>query len=396
MTRPLRRALPLAMSALLAACAGMPPQAPPAPPAATPSLSAQLPELPSPPATVSMPAPAPTTNVWDRLRSSFAMPDCNADPSVLRWAQRYTRNPQHFEKTLRLALPRLDYVQQVAAQYHVPGEFVLLPWVESHYRSVPTRKRQPAGIWQIMPTTVRALNLRADRHYDGRLDIRAATHAVMQLLAQYHDRFNDWRVADYAYNTGEFRLRRLVRDHGSPPDEPVIPNLPVSTVTREHLVKLLAMACVVREPEHFHVRLPVLPETERLTDAPLAHSMSFAQAADLAGIPVAALRQLNPAFRGDTINAAYTSTLVLPAGHAKRFRNAEPASIAATSGSATRRHADSQSTRIRHKIHVVSPGESLWQIARDNATSVTRLKQLNDLQGPAIQSGEVLQLDDVD
>ena len=343
-----------------------------------------------------MPAPIPKMNVWDSLRSSFAMPDCNADPSVLQWAKRYTRDPQHFEKTLRAALPRLDYVRQVAAQYHVPGEFVLLPWVESHYRHVPARKGHPAGLWQIMPASMGSLNLRVDRYYDGRFDIRVATHAVMQLLEQYHDRFKDWRVADYAYNAGEFRLRSLIRDHGSPADEPVVPDLPVSKVTREHLVKLLAIACVVREPGRFHVQLPVLSAGERLTETPLAHSMSFAQAADLAGIPVTALRQLNPEFLGDTINATYTSYLVLPASAAAGFRNAVPASIAAVSRSVTQGKTNNHAASVRHKTHVVSLGESLWQIARDNATSVTRLKQLNDLKGHAIQAGEVLQLDDVD
>jgi LysM repeat protein len=46
---------------------------------------------------------------------------------------------------------------------------------------------------------------------------------------------------------------------------------------------------------------------------------------------------------------------------------------------------------------VVSSGESLWQIAREYSTSVTRLQELNDLrQGQSIQPGQVLKLDDID
>src|SRR5574337_558260 len=123
-------------------------------------------------------------------------------------------------------------------------------------------------MWQIMPANARSMGLRIDHHYDGRLDLPIAAHAVMKLLAQYHDRFHDWRVADYAFNAGEFRLRRLLQEHGAPTDEPVIPDLPVPKVTREHLVRLLAIACVIREPERFHVALPILPDTERLVRAP--------------------------------------------------------------------------------------------------------------------------------
>ena len=398
MNRPVRRVLPLAMSALLAACASVPPQAPRTPPAAIPPVSAQLPQ---PPVTATVPAPAPAqaTNVWDKLRDSFAMPGCDADPAVLAWAKRYTRNPDHFESTLRRALPRLDYVQQAATQYRVPGEFVLLPWVESHYRPVAARRHRPAGMWQIMPVTARSLKLRVNRHYDGRLDMPAATHAVMKLLARYHDRFDDWRLADYAYNAGEFGVRKLIREHGAPPDRPVIPHLPVRKVTREHLVKLLAMACVVREPERFHVNLPVLPDTERLVQAPLPHSMTYTRAAGLADIPVATLKQLNPAFHGDTINADYSSYLMLPAARAEQFRIAtrqaaapEPTDSVSQTGDDARTASDPQNPRT----HVVSRGESLWQIARDNQTSVVRLQQLNHLQGHTIRQGEVLQLDDVD
>ncbi|MEO9079040.1 MAG: transglycosylase SLT domain-containing protein [Rhodanobacter sp.] len=345
--------------------------------------------------------PIPTENVWDRLRSSFVMPDCNADPAVVDWAKRYTRNRELFEQNLRRALPRLVYVQQIAAQYRVPGEFVLMPWVESHYQPIPARKHQAAGMWQIMPETGRSMGLRIDHHYDARLDLPASTHAVMKLLEQYHNRFHDWRVADYAYNAGEFRLRQLTQALGAPADEPVIPDMPVHRGTREHLVKLLAIACVVREPERFQVSLPVLPDTERLVQTPVAHFMTMSRVAKLAGMPVAALRHLNPAFANDRRDTAAVAYLMLPARHADQLRAAMTASTDkfignnAASTSAARNQA--VSSHHQETTHVVTAGESLWQIAREYSTSVDRLEQLNHLPGElAIQPGQVLQVDVVD
>ncbi len=390
--------LPLSISVLLSACAGVTSHTPHAPTtvASSPSLN-----LPVPAATVSTTLPVPTTNVWDRLRSSFVMPDCNADPSVVEWAMRYTRNSKLFEKNLRLALPRLVYVQQVAAQYGVPGEFVLLPWVESYYRPVSPRKHHAAGMWQIMPITARSVGLRTDRHYDGRLDIPAATHAMMKLLEQYHDQFNDWRVADYAYNAGESRLRGLIRKHGAPADEPVIPDLPVHKVTREHLVKLLAIACVVREPERFQVSLPVLPDSERLVQTSVTHSMKISTAAALADMSVAALRHLNAAFGGDHVGPGTIQYLMLPASRADRFQAAMDGSSSelARDHSAPTVAASGETARPERprKSHVVTSGESLWQIAKEYSTSVAHLELLNDLpQDQTIQPGQVLQLDVVD
>ncbi len=329
------------------------------------------------------------------------MPDCNADPSILHWATRYTRNSKLFEKTLRQALPGLVYVQEVAAQHRVPGEFVLLPWVESNYRPVPAREHHAAGMWQIMPITARSMGLSIDHHYDARLDLAAATYAVMKLLEQYHDRFHDWRVADYAYNAGEFRLRRLIRKYGAPADEPVIPDLPVPTITREHLVKLLAMACVVREPERFQVNLPVLPDTGRLVQTPVTQPMKAARAAHLAGMSVTALKYLNPAFGGDLVGTSAAPYLMLPAGHADQFRAAMEGLSGGTTGEEVAPMAAASEeparSRDRHRTHVVTAGESLWQIANEYSTSVSRLEELNQLpDGKPIQPGQVLQLDVVE
>lgn len=381
MRKPLR-CLPPLLAVLLGACASMP--------------SPRQPAVESPPATPvgepaakSVPAPAPQADVWERLRGTFAMADCDADPAIMAWASRYTRNPKQFESQLRAALPHLAYVQQVADQYDVAGEFVLLPWVESHFHPAPTGKRhRSAGMWQLMPVTAGAMGLRVDGQYDGRLDVPASTHAVMKLLERYHEQFHDWRVADYAYNAGEFNVRRIVRSHGMPAERPVIPDWPVRKVTREHLAKLLAIACVVREPARFNVSLPSLPDQEHLVKTAISHSMPITQAADHAGMPADALKQLNPAFRGNTIDAGAASYLLLPASHAKQFREAMPAQAGDISSGGKRPAA----AKTAPRTHTVKRGDSLWQIARDYAVDVSQLQRWNRLQGQALKPGQVLQV----
>ncbi|MFC5435224.1 transglycosylase SLT domain-containing protein [Rhodanobacter umsongensis] len=327
------------------------------------------------------------------------MADCDADPSVMAWAARYTRNPRQFENQLRQVLPRLAYVQQVASQYDVAGEFVLLPWVESHFRPVAARRQRPAGMWQIMPATAGTMGLRVDGRYDGRLDVPAAAHAVMKLLKQYHDQFHDWRVADYAYNAGEFSVRKLVQQHGAPGSEPVIPELPVRKGTRAHLTKLLAIACVVREPGRFKVKLPTLPDEQQLVQVKIPHSMPISRAADHAGMSVDTLKDLNAAFRSDLVDASAASYLLLPASHARHFQDAllaQPATdtpdglaydVAAKAVTA----ATANSTTPR-RTHTVRRGDSLWQIARSYSVDIRQLQRWNHLDGRALKPGQVLQV----
>ena len=330
--KPSLRGLTVLLACVLTACTGAPRPTQPAPTITVPPIGVDTRRPPATAAPATAVAPQ-TGDVWEQLRSSFAMSDCDADPSVQAWARRYTRNPRQFESQLREVLPQLSYVQQVASRYDVPGEFVLLPWIESRFQPVAGRRRRPAGMWQIMPVTAVAMGLRVNTHYDARLDVPAAADAVMRLLQQYHDVFKDWRLADYAFNAGEFSIRRLIAQHGVPADQPAIPTLPVRRVTREHLVKLLAMACVVREPDRFAITLPTLPPNQQLVKVKVMHSMALAQAADHAGMKVDLLMSLNAGFRGSMIDARDTpSYLLLPTEHARQFRDAlldEPASATA-------------------------------------------------------------------
>lgn len=400
------RALCLACAALLSACATPPVTRPvPRPSTATPAPVAPLPAESSVP--IEATAQSEPADVWMKLRSSFAMDDCDADPVIMNWARRYTRNSAQFESHLQDVLPRLAYVQQVAERYGVPGEFVLLPWVESQFSPVPGRRNRPAGMWQIMPVTAGSMGLRVDASYDARLDVPASASAVMKLLMQYHQQFPDWRVVDYAYNAGEFTVRKLVRQKGMPPATPVIPSWHVHRVTREHLAKLLGMACVVREPARFHVTLPVMAPALHLVQVDVPRSMKFDKAADHAGMSVDDLRHLNGAFRHDMIDTDAASYLLLPVGHVQQFldalsRNAlsdaghaDDAIIAPAANDADGRQTRGAAAEKRSPAalnHRVKKGESLWQIAHHYSVRVEQLQKWNHLRGQAIKPGQILRI----
>ncbi|MCX7515118.1 transglycosylase SLT domain-containing protein [Frateuria hangzhouensis] len=404
------RPLPLALSLVLAACATAP--APKAPP---PRAEAPAPMLPDAVASApASPLPPASTTVWERLRGSFEMADCNADPAIDTWARRYTRSPKGFEAQMRRILPRLVYVQESAARHGVPGEFTLLPWVESHFKPVPPRKNRAAGMWQIMPGTARHMGLSVRRDYDGRLDLTTSTDKVMALLKHYHDYFQDWRLADYAYNAGRYGVDRLVNREGAPPAEPAVPTLPVRAGTRAHLVKLMAIACVVREPERFHVKLPTLDADQQLVTVELTRRLSLDDAAQQAGMPRAALADLNAGYRNGVIDTRHGGQLLLPRRHAEQLRTAllaqavggpsdRVASVSAKPGLPDLGEEDVPATRqAEHipaapgvdspEVHVVKRGDTLFDIAHHYGVRVTELRQWNHLRGNTIRIGQKLKV----
>lgn len=405
------RPLPLALSTLLVACVSTTPQpASHAPSIAPPKSTPVVNDIAHPTGTAATAGPVASGDVWGSLRSSFAMDDCDADPAIMSAANTFTRNPQRFENQLSDVLPHLVYVQQIAAKHQVAGEFVLLPWVESHYQPVPGHKNNPAGMWQIMPVTAQALGMRVDKRYDGRLDVPQATDKVMALLRRYYDDLGDWRMVDYAYNAGEFSVRNMTDKYGKPAADPAIPRLPVKRVTREHLVKLLAMACVVREPERFHVTLPQLPSEQRLVKVDVDHAMPVTQAASHAGMSVSDFKFLNSGFRSNTVDPNVASYLLLPSDKAEQFRqsslqagssitdtnNASLASISDVGSPVDDQDSTSDqgktSKHAKATTYKIKSGDTLSTIARRYSVTTKQLQRWNGLQGVKLKPGQTIKV----
>jgi membrane-bound lytic murein transglycosylase D len=310
-----RLALTLAACALLAACAVAPPK-----PAPRPATVIARPE-PSPPTLAPLPPPATGAGFWIDLKASFALDDCADSPQVKAKIAMYTRWPAHFERLLRSSLPLMMYVQKHLQTAGIPGEFVMLPMLESSYNPrEPSRHGDPAGMWQLMPRTARGHGIVVNRHYDGRLDPVASTRVAIEMLTAFGEKFGDWRLADMAYNAGPYALLGALRRD---PDigDGAIPDLLGST-TRKHLAKLLALSCILREPQRFHVELPQPDPNDELATIRVPAGTRLAAVAGMAEIPQAKLRALNPGYLGASIPADSPRTLLLPAASAQALATA--------------------------------------------------------------------------
>jgi membrane-bound lytic murein transglycosylase D len=285
---------------LLAACAGNAPRMEPMPPpaAAAPATTAQESAAP----VVAEPATStPVESPWPQLRATFAMPGCDYNPSVRHWTRMYSQVPKDFASSLGDAMSYVLLVREQLDKHHLPGEFAFLPYLESNYVPIATSGDRAAGIWQLMPDTAIEAGIRITPDYDGRLDIYASTIAAIGLLQQYHEEFGDWRIADMAFNAGLYKLRQQVASHPSTQQADrwsahELGRLRVNAGTHDHLAKLLALACIVSDPERYHVRLPEPQLDDALTLLDLPAPVDLHLAARLARLDMTRLLQLNPGF----------------------------------------------------------------------------------------------------
>jgi membrane-bound lytic murein transglycosylase D len=257
---------------------------------------------------------------WQRLRSRLAFPGCNHGKAVLDEAQRYTVNPTRFMENWRKAMPLLLLVLEEIERRDLPGEFALLPYVESHYRQLPARHHGAAGMWQMMARTALDRGLLIDHNQDQRLDPQASTEVALDLLEHLEREFSDWRAADMAFNAGEFRIKRaLGRRRASDLDAEELARLKVSATTHQHLARLLALSCIIEDPDRFKVTLP-MPRADdvlQLVDVPTPIDLRLA--ASLAGLSLQDLLHVNAVWAAPDNQTVPAGRLLLPKPRIERF-----------------------------------------------------------------------------
>ncbi|MFB9068785.1 hypothetical protein B1808_07310 [Pseudofulvimonas gallinarii] len=381
-------------------------------------------------------------DVWQRLRASFVMPGCDYTPGVQHWVRRHAGSPRRFAAQLSQMLPAIEYTQRQLAQASIPGEFALLPVVESHYHPFPGGPDRPAGIWQMIAATGRAGGLRVDAWFDGRLNLAASTAAAVVLLDRYAEQFGeDWRLVAFAYNAGEYRVRRALERHKPGDHADSLQALGMPRTSLEYLDKLLALSCLVREPERVGLELPALPAGQQLVELELDGAVGLSLARALSGMdrdefarrnggmlkgrtpPGDRLKLLVPAHRLDDARRALAG---IPAARRMEWQQQHLASpdelqaIAAENGLDTgallalngldNLDADIAGQRLwlpgagggngdvaagaqgSGTVHVVRSGDSLWQIARRHGLTVAELLRYNRMNDTRIKPGQRLRL----
>ena len=122
-------------------------------------------------------------------------------------------------------VPRL---KEVFISEKMPPELVWVAEVES---SFDPRARSPAGaagMFQLMPQTARARQLSL-WPWDERLQPEKSARAAAIYLRQLHHHFGDWQLALAAYNIGEARIDKLLKQHKAHSFDAIARWLPAET-----------------------------------------------------------------------------------------------------------------------------------------------------------------------
>jgi membrane-bound lytic murein transglycosylase D len=169
------------------------------------------------------------------------------------WVGRFTSD---LKRSFSRYLERMDnYAPMIStklAQREMPQDLIYLAMIESGFNPTAKSPAQASGLWQFIGETGRRYGLTVNRKVDERNNPAKATDAALSYLADLYDRFGSWYLAAAAYNTGENRVGRIMREvtgseRGTDADYyRIASRLPQET--RDYVPKLIAAARIAKEP----------------------------------------------------------------------------------------------------------------------------------------------------
>jgi|TARA_B110000261_G_scaffold29308_1_gene33180 membrane-bound lytic murein transglycosylase D len=316
-------------------------------------------------------------DAWYRLRQGMQLEpvDNKRVQAQLKW---FLEHRAYLTRVMERAAPILPFVLNELEKQNLPSELALLPIVESAYQAFAYSPGRASGLWQIIPATGRHLGLKQNWWYDGRRDIIESTRAAIRYLVSLSGQFDgDWELALASYNAGPGRIRSAIR-HNKKMNRPTDfwHLTKIHRETTNYVPKFMALKELFGNPEKYNLELFPVDNKHSYAVVELDGQLDLALAADLAGITLNQLYQLNPAFNRWATAPKGPHRLLLPLDKADSFKIALQAVPP-----------EKRINWIRHKI---KPGESLGSISRRYQTTISLIKSINEIKGTQIRAGKYL------
>ncbi len=213
------------------------------------------------------------------------------------------------ESILKAAAPYIYYIHQQTQKYNLPGELALIPVIESEFNPNDHSTKGATGLWQLMPATARDLGIKVKSSYDGRRNVIDSTKGALLYFRDLGNNFKgNWYLAIAAYNCGQQTVANAIRRAGSHD----FSQLHLPTETKFYVLKLLAIAAIVNNPQKYGVQLPAIYNKPYFSQIETSKPFQLSAIAKEAGINLDTLNKLNPDYKNGKIPKKGPYTLLVP------------------------------------------------------------------------------------
>lgn len=185
------------------------------------------------------------------------------------WVSKFTTNPR-LKSDFAVWLDRkTTYEPMISAKLterDMPQDLIYLAMIESGFNPKAKSPAAAGGLWQFISETGQRYGLTVNKRVDERNVPAKATDAALSYLTDLHDRFGSWYLAAAAYNTGENRVGRLMRqvtgsEKGTDADYYRISSL-LPKETQNYVPMMIAAARISKDPAKYGFAVDDIAMTE--------------------------------------------------------------------------------------------------------------------------------------
>ena len=305
-------------------------------------------------------------DVWARIDTSPSIQRGELDKKTLEYVNLYLSNPAQFNKLIEKGRYFIYFVLEELEKYRLPPELALLPYIESNYDPFSISPSGAMGIWQFMPATARIYGLEDTWWYEQRHDPLVSSKAAVRYLAYLHNRFNkEITYTLAAYNGGPTLLEKQIKLNRKLNKSIDYKQLKLPSQTKDYVPKFKAIVELVVNAEKYNLSLPAFPNTKVLGNISLDGQVEILAFSEFAGLKPEFIYKLNAGYTKWASPPGATTSFNIP------IELEESLNI--------RKNEFVQANQINWVTHKVSRGDSLWKIANDYDTEVGVLKKVNYL-----------------
>ena len=265
-------------------------------------------------------------------------------------------------------------IQRILDDEGVPQELIYLAQVESGFLPRARSYKKAVGMWQFVQFRGREYGLNQTATTDDRMDPERATRAAARHLHDLYVTFGDWYLAMAAYNCGPGCVDHAVQRTGFADFWELRDRNALPRDTKNYVPLILAVTIMAKNPKDYNLEdVDYDPPVEYDTisvDSPTSLSLI----ADATERPATEIQELNPALMKP----------VAPAGYQVRVPKGASSSVLMALDIIPSEH------RANWRIHRVTNGETLAEIAKHYATPVAAISTANQGMNALPEAGDLL------
>jgi membrane-bound lytic murein transglycosylase D len=189
--------------------------------------------------------------------SGWDLPNID-NPRVDSWVKLFSTDPKVKSRFALWLGRKSTYQPMISAkleQHDMPQDLIYLAMIESGFNPKAKSPAKAGGLWQFISETGQRYGLTVNKKVDERNQPEKATEAALSYLGDLHDRFGSWYLAAAAYNTGENRVARIMRqvtgsEKGTDDDYYRISSL-LPRETQDYVPMMIAAARISKDPVRY-------------------------------------------------------------------------------------------------------------------------------------------------